>query len=72
MGVVASPDAVEVIAQRFEKQFIVGQERHPVAVRLGVVDGEGHVLEVQVLDAKEQGFEIVAWNKIESLCKEIG
>ena len=57
VSVVEAARLVEVSAQALEKLLVVGQEGNPVAVGLGVVEGDEQVLEVEVLDSQAQGFE---------------
>jgi len=57
VSVVEAAHLIEVSAQALEELFFVGQEGHPVAVGLGVVEGDEQVLKVEVLDSQAQGFE---------------
>lgn len=57
MSVVETAYLVEVSAEALEELLVVRQEGHPVAVGLGVVEGDDRVLEIEVLDAQAQGFE---------------
>ena len=54
---VEAAHTLEVSAQALEELLVVGQECHPVAVGLGVVEGDEQVLEVEVFNSQAQGFE---------------
>jgi len=72
VSVVEAARLVEVSAQALEKLLVVGQEGHPVAVGLGVVEGDEQVLKVEVLDSQAQGFEQPQTAAVEKAGDEVG
>jgi len=72
VSLVEAAHLVEVSVEASEKLLVVGQEGHPVAIRLGVVDGDERILKVEVLDAQAQGFEEAQATAVEETGDEIG
>ena len=71
VSVVEAAHPLEVSVEALEKLLVVGQEGHPVAVGLGVVDGDERILKVQVLDAQAQGFEEAQAAAVEEASDEV-
>jgi len=68
--VVAYP--LEMSAQALQELPVIGQESHPVAIGLDIVDGDEKVLEVQVFNSQTQGFEQPQTAAVEETGDEIG
>ena len=71
VSVVDAAYLCEVSAETLEELLLVGQEGHPVAVGLGVVDGDERILKVEVLDAQAQGFEQPQATTVEKASDEV-